>query len=305
MELSYGIIGTGAIGGFYGGFLAKSGKEVNFLFNSDYQHVKQRGLKVDSVNGDFHLESVNAFKNAKDMPICDVVLICLKTTNNHLLKEILPFVLHKGSVVIMIQNGIGIEKRLAEYFPEISIAGGLAFVASSKISQGHIAHYNYGTLTLGFYQNPKQKVLNQVCQDLIDAGITCNYEKDLNLARWKKLLWNIPFNGVCVVLNTDTRNLVEHQKSKQLIKDLMYEVVVAANHCGAQLEENAIEEMIESTLKMEPYAPSMKLDYDFKRPMEIEAIYSNPIQEAKDAGYDMQVTSVIEKQLYFIQKQYL
>ena len=304
MELKYGVIGTGAIGGFYGGFLAKSGKDVNFLFNSDFQHVKENGLKIDSTNGNFHLKQVNAFSKSEDMPKCDVVFVCLKTTTNHILKNLLPSVLHKDSVIIMIQNGLGIEKKLAKEFPDTSIAGGLAFVASSKIGKGHIAHYDYGALTLGFYQKANGEVLNQVSIDLNNAGVECTCVDDLNLARWKKLLWNIPFNGVCVVLNAKTKELVSNKESRKLVRDLMNEVIEAAKYCGAPLETNAVDEMIESTLKMKPYAPSMKLDYDFMRPMEIEAIYSNPVQEAKEAGYDMKVTSTIEKQLYFIQDTY-
>jgi 2-dehydropantoate 2-reductase len=61
---------------------------VNFLFNSDFEHVRQHGLKVDSVMGDFHLKNVRAFGKAEQMPACDVVLVCLKTTNNNLLKQI-------------------------------------------------------------------------------------------------------------------------------------------------------------------------------------------------------------------------
>jgi 2-dehydropantoate 2-reductase len=53
---------------------------------------------------------------------------------------------------------------------------------------------------------------------------------------------------------------------------------------------------------MKPYAPSMKLDYDFRRPMEIEYIYSNPIQTARDAGFEMHKGSILEKQLRIIQE---
>ncbi len=105
----------------------------------------------------------------------------------------------------------------------------------------------------------------------------------------EKLLWNIPFNGVCVVLNAKTKELVLNKKSRMLVGSLMYEVVVAANCCGIPLKNDAVDEMIDSTLKMKSYAPGMKLDYN--QPVEIEAIYSNPIQEAKEAGYDMKVKS--------------
>ena len=68
MSLKYEIIGTGAIGGYCGGKLAKAGKEVHFLFHSDYEFVKSNGLQIDSVDGDFHLPKVNAYRNTKEMP---------------------------------------------------------------------------------------------------------------------------------------------------------------------------------------------------------------------------------------------
>ena len=112
MSLKYGIIGTGAIGGYYGGKLANGGKEVHFLFHSDYEYVKNHGLQVDSCEGSFHLDHVNAYNDTKSMPECDVVLVCLKTTRNEMLQQILPPILHKNTVVVMIQNGIGVEADL-------------------------------------------------------------------------------------------------------------------------------------------------------------------------------------------------
>ena len=98
MTIRYGIIGTGALGGFYGGMLAKARREVHFLFRSDYEHVRKNGLRIDSVNGNFHLPEVNAYQNSQVMPLCDVILVCLKTTGNHhlpeLIKPILQLITH-------------------------------------------------------------------------------------------------------------------------------------------------------------------------------------------------------------------
>ena len=77
--MKYGVIGTGAIGGFYGAKLAHGGQEVHFLLHSDYEYVKQHGLQVDSCDGSFHLDDVNAYQHTEDMPKCDVVLVCLKS----------------------------------------------------------------------------------------------------------------------------------------------------------------------------------------------------------------------------------
>ncbi len=305
MNLKYGIIGTGAIGGFFGSFLAKAGKDVHFLLHSDYDYVKENGLTVNSIKGNFHLQEVNAYNSVDEMPQCDVLFVCLKTTHNHILKDLLPSITHSKTVIVMIQNGLGFEKKLSADFPDLSIAGGLAFIASSKESPGHIGHYDFGTLTIGSYQHENKVVLQQICEDFNDAEVKCSYTENLHLARWNKLLWNIPFNGVCVVLNASTKGLITHPAARQLVTDLMNEVVDAALACGVEMDRSGVEKMINNTLKMKPYAPSMKLDFDFKRPMEIEAIYSNPIEEAKEFGFDMKYAATIEKQLHFIQDGYL
>ena len=305
MNLKYAVIGTGAIGGFYGGMLAKSGKEVHFLFNTDYAHVKQHGLKVDSVTGDFHLSNVLAYNNTTDMTPCDVVLVGLKTTNNHLLKTLLPPLIKPDTLVILIQNGLGVEEDLAKDFPNLNIAGGLGFICSNKIGPGHIAHLDFGKLTVGAYQNNNPEVLRQVCDDLNQAGVPADIAPDLNVARWKKLVWNIPFNGMTVVLNTTTDKLVQNANSQALIYDLMLEVIQGANHCGAEVSEGFAKKMIEMTLSMTPYAPSMKLDYDHHRELETGYIYSRPIQAALAAGYDMRKVKMLEQQLKFIQQTYL
>lgn len=304
-QQKYAIIGTGALGGYYGGKLAHAGKDVHFLLHSDYEHVKQNGLQVDSVNGDFLIKPANAYNSTTEMPVCDVILVCLKTINNHLLKTLLPPLLHENSLVILVQNGLGIEQNLASDFPNLGIAGGLAFICSSKIGNGHIGHFDFGSITLGIYQNVSDELSQNVVSDFNQAGITTYLAEDLNLARWKKLVWNIPYNGMTVILNTTTDAIMNHPSSCQLIRDLMVEVVVAGKICGAQIPASFVDEMLESTNKMTPYAPSMKLDYDAHRQMEIEAIYSNPVKTALANGYKMNKVEVMEQQLRFIQSGYL
>ncbi|MEI7675305.1 MAG: putative 2-dehydropantoate 2-reductase, partial [Bacteroidales bacterium] len=273
MKLKYAIIGTGALGGFYGGMLAKAGHSVDFLVNNDYHFVKEHGLKVDSVLGDFHLKTVSAYAKATDMSPVDVVFVCLKTTQNHLLKELLPPVLGKETVVVLLQNGLGVEEDLAKDFPELNIAGGLAFICSNKVGPGHIAHLDFGKIIIGIHQGEKSNVAKQACDDFNQAGVEAEFSDNLLLARWQKLVWNIPFNGTTVVLNTTTDRLVRSEATKSLIYELMEEVVKGANACGAPLQEDVARKMIAMTENMTPYAPSMKIDFDHHRELEIEYIY--------------------------------
>jgi 2-dehydropantoate 2-reductase len=303
MKLTYAVVGTGALGGFYGGKLANAGHQVHFLFHSDYQFVKEYGLQVDSVHGNFHLKPVNAYASASQMPACDVVLVCLKTTNNYLLKDLLSPLIHKDTVVILVQNGLGMEQELAKGFPGLTIAGGLAFICSSRIGKGHIAHYDFGNLKISPFQG-ENEIMEQVCIDLKEAGIRSELAPDLNLARWQKLVWNIPYNGMTVVLNTTTDSLMKQPDSRQMILDLMMEVVTAAKHCKVDIEEDFAGKMMHMTDKMTPYAPSMKVDFDSRRPLEIDAIYTNPIHAAMNYGFEMKKVRILEQQLRFIQSNY-
>lgn len=306
MSLKYAVIGTGALGGYYGGKLANVGNEVHFLFHSDYDCVKKNGLQVDSVNGNVHLSNVLAYASITDMPKCDIILVCLKSINNNLLKGLLPPLLHKDSVVILIQNGLGVEEDLQKDFPGLNIAGGLAFICSSKVAAGHIAHMDYGNLSIGSYSCTDLNILNKICTDFREAGVSTEIV-DLQTARWKKLIWNIPFNGMTVALNTSTDRLVNNPDTEKLLHAMMLEVIRAANKIGTKeiIPEIFAEKMIGSTKKMIPYSPSMKLDYDFKRQLEIYYIYTRPVEEAKKYGFDMSLTWMLEKQLHFIQSQYL
>jgi 2-dehydropantoate 2-reductase len=301
MSLKYAVIGSGALGGFYGGKLAHSGKDVHFLFHSDYEYVLNNGLKVDSVNGDFHLTAINAYQSTTDMPKADVVLVCLKTTNNHLLKSLLSPILHSGTVIVLIQNGLGVEQDVASVFPLQPIVGGLAFICSNKIGDGHIAHLDYGKLNLGVFQGDIDPVVEQIKKDFTEAGVPAEVASDLMQARWQKLVWNIPYNGMTVVLNTTTDRLMSEASTRQLSYDLMLEVINGARACGIEVKESFADKMMELTDSMTPYAPSMKLDFDFKRPMEIEYIYSRPVKAALEAGYAMKKVAMLESQLRFIQ----
>jgi len=310
MGISYGVVGTGALGGYYGGRLAQAGREVHFLLRGDYAFVRENGLRVDSVKGDFRLPAVNAYADAREMPPCDVVLVCIKTTGNAALPGLLRPLLRPGSVVLLLQNGLGVEEDLAAALPGVAVAGGLAFVCAQKKGPGHIAHLDYGNLDIGVYdaegsgRAAASGVLPRVAEDLRAAGVPAELAPDLAFARWRKLVWNVPFNGLTVVMDTTTDRLVRHGAMCELAREVMLEVVRGANAVGVPLKESLARKMIDNTLEMTPYAPSMKLDCDHRRPMEIEYIYERPVAAAARAGFDMSKTAMLARQLRFIQDGY-
>ena len=301
--MRYGIIGVGGVGGYYGGKLAHAGNDVHFLFHSDYDYVVANGLKVDSCDGSFRLPKVNAYNQATDMPKCDVVLVALKTVNEQLLKELLPPVVTTGTLVVLIQNGIGVESDVQTWLPGIQLAAGLAFICSAKAGPGHVNHQCYGSINIGNYSCSDESKINELLNDLHAAGIEAA-AVEYSEARWKKAVWNMPFNGLTVALNTQTDKLRANPATEQLVRDMMMEVVEASRALGVEnVDEAFVEKMMSMTRVMTPYSPSMKLDYENRRPMEINYIYSRPLAIAREFGAPMLRLEMLEAQLRFIESQ--
>lgn len=299
--MRYGIIGTGAIGGYYGAKLAHAGEEVHFLLHSDYEYVKQHGLQVDSCDGSFHLDNVNVYQHAGDMPQCDVVLVGLKSVNNSKLQSLLSPLLHGETLVVLIQNGIGVEEDVQKMFPDVQLAAGLAFICSAKTQPGLVSHQCYGSINLANYSCQDEALMQTVVDEFRAAGIETGLV-EYHEARWKKAVWNMPFNGMTVALHTQTDKLLKNPSTRQLIREQMMEVVRTAQHLGVKnLDGSFVDKMIETTDAMTPYSPSMRLDYDFHRPMEIYYLYTRPLEMARASGCPMPKLEMLEAELRFLE----
>lgn len=301
--MRYGVIGTGAIGGYYGAKLAQGGQDVHFLFHSDYDYVREHGLRVNSGDGGFHLDHVNAYQDVRQMPKCDVVIVALKTVHEQMLRDMLPPLLTDDTVVLLIQNGMGMEQDVEQMVPGVKLAAGLAFICCSKTYPGVIDHLDLSGLNVGNYNAP-QETIDRMIAEMVSADIDAR-NVDYLEARWRKLLWNMPFNGLSVALHTDTDALVRNAATRRLLRAMTQEVIEAAHAVGVKgLTDRDADAMIEMTTKMRPYKPSMRLDWDYHRPMEVYYLYTRPIEEARRAGQDMPLHRMLEAELKFMEEEY-
>ncbi len=304
---SYAIIGMGALGGFYGAKLHRAGLNVHFLVNSDYAQVRASGLVIRSKDGDFTLPQVNVYHQASQMPACDVVLICLKTTHNHLLSAILPAVVNPSSVVIVMQNGLGTEAEIAKILPQHEILGGLCFLCSNKVAPGEIHHLDYGQIKLGAYADGARPVgitpmMERIAADFRAAEIEISLCEDLLLARWQKLVWNIPYNGLSVVLDATTDRLMADPSTSKLVTQLMREIQLVAAAYERDITAEFIQTMLADTIAMTPYRTSMKIDYDKGRPLEIAAMFETPLEFARTKQLELPRIGMLTQQLQFLDR---
>jgi 2-dehydropantoate 2-reductase len=280
------VIGSGAVGTYYGARLAQHGHDVHFLLRSDYATVVKRGWTIRSCHGDFVLSSdqINVYDNVMRMPQADLVLVCLKTVSNNQFEPLIGPLLHPGTLILTLQNGLGNEEQLARLFGRERVLGGMAFVCLNRIEPGLIHHIDQGWIQIGDFTGGLSPRIEAIGQLFNNSGVQCRVLNNLLLGRWEKLVWNVPFNGLGAALDLTTDKLIATEPGLELVVKLMREVIAAAAGQGLVLPETIIERNLNHTRTMGPYRTSMQIDRREGRPMEVESILGEPVRTALRSG---------------------
>ena len=297
-----GIIGSGALGLYYGAMLQRSGQDVHFLLRRDLQAIQKQGLQVCSVNGDFHLPQVAGYPDSEQIGPVDLVIVGLKTFSNHRLIELTRPLVSDNTALLTLQNGLGNEELLAEAFGPERILGGVAFLCSNRGKPGTVHHLGEGKILLGEFSGGLSQRSIDLATMFRQSGVPCDAVTDLRRARWEKLVWNIPFNGLSALLEKDVTEILRHPPSKELVRMLMLEVIAGANAQPLQEPIDGMkfsQHLIKFTEAMDHYRPSMLIDRVEGRPLELHAIYSIPLAQAGAAGIDMQRVAMLYSLLDF------
>lgn len=298
-----GVVGCGAVGSYYGAQFARAGHDVHFLLRSDYDAVRRAGLLIRSPDGDFRVEPACA-KKPDEIGACDLVLIALKTTANDQFATLIPPLVDARTAVLTLQNGLGNEDRLADLFGGEKILGGLCFVCLNRRRAGEILHLAHGQVTVGEYRRPPLPRTRALISAFRHARVACELAEDLERARWEKLVWNVPFNGLGVagvagyeaLVNESPQpvqrlgrclpadQLLDGDRWERLLRELMHEIITAAQGLGLPVATSLAETMIAKTRIMGAYQASTLLDFERGQPIELESMFLEPLRRARRAG---------------------
>ncbi len=283
------VVGSGALGLYYGALLQRGGEDIHFLLRRDYDAVSKNGLKIFSINGDFELPTVQGYRRSEDIGPVDLVLVGLKTFANDVLRELVSPLIGKGTNILTLQNGLGNEETLAELFGGERIIGGVAFLCSNRGEPGEVHHLGAGRIIIGEYVCGDQDRLKMLASVFNLCGIDCRITDDIKKARWEKLVWNIPFNGLCALLLQTVDRLLAVSHTRSLIRQIMLEVIRAANtqKLSTPIAEKYAEDMLLFTDNMGVYKPSMLIDREEGRQMETTAIFRKPLESGQNLGVAM------------------
>ncbi|MGI8438362.1 MAG: 2-dehydropantoate 2-reductase [Chthoniobacterales bacterium] len=291
------VVGAGAIGGYYGAKLAYHGQDVHFLMRGDLREMRRIGLRVRGKAENFRLAKVNCANTTEEIGPCDLVLIALKTTSNEQLPKLIPPLLQKETMLLTMQNGLGNEDFLAQHFGAERVLGALCFVCLIRTAPGVIEQYGNGRIVLGEAQRYPRPRTHDVAWEFKRCGVVCSVAENLGRERWRKLVWNIPFNGLAVIHRLDTAGLLANEQLRAQALALMDEVIAAAQRCGYDLPTAEALEQMKRTEKMGPYKPSTLIDYEAGKPLELEAIWGEPLRRARAAGARVPHLSALYEQL--------
>ena len=279
------VVGTGAVGGFYAAKLAQADAEVSVLCRSDYEIVKKNGIKIKSLWGDFHFTPKNVLQNSHDYrEKADFILVATKALPEISLASLLVPVLHPQVSIILIQNGIFIEKPVAEAFPDNHLISAIAFIDAVRKASGLIEHAGDGKLTIADFVNSNPRKTEKLISLWQKVGVPCDFVSDIQKERWKKLLWNAAFNPISVLAGClNTQEILNNIFLKNLVRSAMKEVALLAKVEGYEISDELIEEKIITTHERKnPAKTSMLIDFEAKRKMEVEAILGNAIRFAEE-----------------------
>ncbi|MFL2450803.1 MAG: 2-dehydropantoate 2-reductase [Verrucomicrobiales bacterium] len=283
------IVGCGAVGLFYGAKLALSGQDVHFLMRQDFDQVSKYGIKIESASGEAeYLENPSIYRDALEIGPCDLIIVAIKSTDNKALESLIPKLIKKETAIMTLQNGLGNEEFIAKKFGSYRVLGGLCFVCLNRVSKGVVRHIAQGTISCGEFMGLPLPRTHDVALMFKSAGIPFIVAESLIEQRWKKLVWNIPFNGISISEGgVDTSVILKDKSLLFLVEALMREVIQVANKLGYDLSNSLIDHNIKETKSMGPYRPSSMIDFMEGRPVEVEAIWGNPVRVGRSVGVEI------------------
>ena len=275
------------MGCYYGGMLAHAGHDVHFLMRTDLDTVRRDGLVIFTKGKEVRLPRLQCAGTTAEIGPVDLVLIALKATANRELERLLPPLIGENTALLTLQNGLGNEAFLGERWGAERVMGALCFVCINRTAPGVIRHIDHGSISIGEFRRPVSARARAVAEAFNAVDVEANAVDDLEGERWRKLLWNIPFNGLSIAAGANVAEVLADAGLRALARSLMDEVLDAAWRFGHAIPDSFADWQIERSDSMGAYRPSSMIDFEMGRPVEVEAIWGEPLRQGLAAGAKM------------------
>jgi 2-dehydropantoate 2-reductase len=297
------VMGTGAVGGYFGAKLAAAGHSLSFIARGKQLEAMQRsGLTIESTQGDHHVKDAVFTGDAAQVGNVDLVLFCVKSYDTTASAEHIGPLVGPETQVLSLQNGVDNADKISRLWGNNRTLGGVVYIGAAITQPAVVQHSSAGRIILGTLDGAGLEPARRVHQALAGAGVPCEISTEIRKAQWRKLLWNAPFCAISCLTRTNVREIVESDSLRSLALDCMQEVIAAGNTQGISLEARLKEESVGFSRSMGDFKPSMLQDLEAGKPLEYEAFNGLVVELLHRAGKQAPINQVFYRALGYIDK---
>jgi len=278
------VYGAGAVGGYFGARLLEAGADVTFLARgAQLKALRRDGVRVQSVDGDF-AAPVRAVEHLADAPPPDLVLLAVKAHDTPAAARDLAAHLPPRAVVVSMQNGVENPILLADALGPERVVAATVFIGARVTAPGVIAHTAAGAVRAGRYPEGSSATVRRVAAFLADHGIRVTESSRIRRDLWRKLLWNVGFNGPSALTRATVGRMTARPGIVWLIRGLADEAAAVAGAAGVDLPPDVAARTCAETQGLDDFRTSMLQDVEAGRPVEREPFYGFLVREGERLG---------------------
>ena len=298
------VMGTGAVGGYFGAKLAAAGNEILFIARGKHlEAMRRNGLRIKSSNGDLLIRD-SVFTDAPgECGTADLVLFCVKSYDTEPAAKALAPLIGDATVILSLQNGVDNPEKIARTWGAGRTFAGVVYIGAQIAAPGVILHSNGGKIVFGQTDSAASNQAAELLERTLSvAGINCAISHNIGKVQWAKLLWNAPFCAISSLARANMKQILESEPLKKLAIDCMAEVQAAARARGIDLAQPLFDETVAFSAGLGAFKPSMLQDLEAGKPLEYEAFNGLVVKTLKQAGQPAPVNECLYSLLQQLDK---
>lgn len=301
------VVGAGAMGSLFGGLLAEKGLDVTLIdvWKDHINEINNNGLKMVGYGGDRYIK-VKATDNPSEMLPVDVILVQCKASNTADAINNAKPIIHKDTVVISFQNGLGNEENIAEFIGEEKVLGGLTAQGANMEGPGIVRNHAELPSWIGEMSGKQSERVNTLCEIFSINGLPTQPSENIRKQIWNKLFANIAISPMSGITNLSLLDLFAKEDSKELAFALIVEALEVAHAEGLKIGQDESREVLLKIIASEQTnKSSLCVDLLNKRKTEIDFINGSVVRLAEKHGILTPLNKAMVVLVNTLENQYL
>jgi 2-dehydropantoate 2-reductase len=295
------VFGTGGVGGYFGGRLARAGHDVAFVARGEHlRAIRSYGLKVDSILGDFVVSPARATDDPSEIGEVDVVLLGVKEWQLREAAHAIRPLVGAHTCVLPLQNGVEAPDHVAAELGADHALGGLCGIISYVAGPGHIRHSAEAEpfVTLGELDDKPSERTSRLLKAFLDAGVKAQVAPDIRVALWQKLMLIVSMSGIGAITRTSVEIWRAVPQTRSMYQQVVREVYSVARGRGIAVPEGHVQTVDNWPDRLEPGATmSLQRDIADGRPSELEEQIGVVVRTGREVGVEVPVHTFIYQSL--------